>query len=96
MRAGHDPQNLTSIWSGGGFVPPSPWAARIGPFGKATCYFLIGCDGSVTDAYSNGHDCWGTAVTVGARNAKRPFAAYIRGVGEEAPIEPLEPSLSSP
>jgi len=96
VRAGHDPQNLTSIWSGGGFVPPSPWAARIGPFGKATCYFLIGCDGSVTDAYSNGHDCWGTAVTVGARNAKRPFAAYIRGVGEEAPIEPLEPSLSSP
>ena len=94
MRAGREPQNVTLIWSGRGFL--SPWAARIGPFGMATCCFPIGCDASETDAFSNGRDCWRTAMTVGARNAKCPLVAYIRGrAGEEAPIKLLEPSLSS-
>lgn len=86
MRAGHEPQKLTLVRISGGLASPfSPWSAHIGLLAELTCPFVIGRGGPWIDTCSKGRDCWVFGVTVGMRNVKHRFDAYIRGVMEEAP-----------
>ena len=78
---------MTLVRINGGLASPlSPWSARIGPLAELMCPFLIGRGGPWIDTCSKGGDCWVFGVTVGMRNVKRRFDAYIRGVVEEAPL----------
>ena len=86
MREGHEPQKMTLVQISEGLASPFlPWSAHIEPLAELMCPFLIGRGGPWIDTCSKGRDCWVFGVTVGIRNVKRRFDAYIRGSWRRPP-----------